>query len=116
MHASNYSSPRASVTISALGVLGCLCRRGGSMRIHALLRYWGPATDDLCAVLNELQDRGWIKVRWRTPRGGLPERLREVDRVTMTHEGRLFAPRFWSPSRRHRLSADARSAPGPSTG
>ena len=116
MHASDYSSPRASVTISALGILGCLCRRGGSMRIHALLRCWGPATDDLCDVLKELQERGWIKVRWRTPRGGLPERLREVDRVTMTHEGRLFAPRFCAPNRRKRLVTDARSAPGPSTG
>ena len=50
----------------------------------------------------ELQERGWIKVRWRTPRGGLPERLREVDRVTMTHEGRLFAPRFCAPNRSNR--------------
>jgi hypothetical protein len=112
----HYGSPRSSVTISALGVLGCLCRRGNSMRIDALLRCWGPATDDLCDVLNELQDRGWIKVRRGTPRGDLPERLREVDRVTMTREGRLFAPRFCSPSRRDRLSAGARLVRGPSTG
>ncbi len=94
MQASDYPSPRSSVTISALGVLGCLCRRGGSMRIRAILRCWGPATDDLCDALNELQGRGWIRVRRRTARGDLPERVREVDRVTMTEEGRLFAPRF----------------------
>lgn len=69
------------------------------MRIHALVGSSGLAPDELCEVLNELQERGWVRVRWRTPRGDLPERLREVDRVTTTHEGRLFAPRFWAVGR-----------------
>jgi hypothetical protein len=120
MHAIYLGSPRGSVTIAALGVLACLCRRGGSMRIHALLRCSGLATDALCDVLNELQERDWVRVRRRTPRGDLPERLREVDRVNMTHEGRLFAPRFGSSTRRDRscsgVSADGRSVPRPSTG
>ena len=95
MQKSAHGWPRGSVSISALRLLACLRRRSGSMRIHALLRSSGLAPDELCEVLNELQERGWVRVRWRTPRGDLPERLREVDRVTTTHEGRLFAPRFW---------------------
>jgi hypothetical protein len=86
------------------------------MRFHALLCCSGLATDVFCDILSELLEREWIRVRRRTRLGDSADRLREVDRVTMTHEGRLFAPRFWSPKRRNRLSADARSAPGPSTG
>ncbi len=86
------------------------------MRIHALLRCSGLETDALCDVLNELQERDWISLRRRARPGDLPEHPREVDRVTMTHEGRLFAPRFWTPNRSKRLVTDARSAPGPSTG
>jgi hypothetical protein len=72
-----------------------LRRRGGSVRIRALLRCSGHATDELCAVLNELRERNWIGARWCRPRGDLPERLREVGRVTATRQGRLHAPRIW---------------------
>ena len=65
------------------------------MRIRTLLRCAGLTTPQLCDALNELQERGWIRVRRRTPRNDLPERLREVDRVTTTSQGRLFAPRLW---------------------
>jgi len=51
------------------------------MRIHALLRCSASRADALCETLNELQERNWIKVRWRTPRRDLPERLLEVDRI-----------------------------------
>lgn len=66
------------------------------MRIDALLRCWGLATDDLCDVLNELQERGWIEVRRCAPRRDLPERLCEVDRVTITQPGRRYAPPLWA--------------------
>ena len=65
------------------------------MRVRVLLARSGIATDTLCDALNELQERGWICVRRRRPYSDLPERLREVDRVTLTRQGRLFAPRLW---------------------
>jgi hypothetical protein len=60
-----------------------------------LLRWSGFASHELCDALNDLQERSWVRVRPRTPRSDLPERLREVDRITTTHQGRLFAPRLW---------------------
>jgi hypothetical protein len=116
MQATYHASLSAYVSLSALRVLACLHRRGSSMRITALLHSSGLATELLCEVLNELQERGWIKLRWKTPRGALRERLRDVDRVTITAEGRLFAPRLWSPRPHHRISAGERPLPGPSTG
>ena len=110
--------PRGFVSISALRILAGLHRRGGSMCIRALLLWSRLETDALCDILNELQERRWITVRWRTPRDNLPERLRKVDRVTVTREGRLFAPRFWSSTSRarsHRVNADLWPVPGPST-
>ena len=65
------------------------------MRIRPLLQCADLTTPVLCDALNELQERRWISVRRRTPRNDLPERLREVDRVTTTYQGRLFSPRLW---------------------
>jgi hypothetical protein len=80
---------------NALFVFTWLYRRGGSVRIRPLLRWSGLTCDELCAAVNELQERGWVLVAWRTLRSDLPARVREVDRVTITHQGRLFAPRLW---------------------
>ena len=80
---------------NALFVFTWLDRRGGSVRIRPLLRWSGLTCDELCTAVNELHERGWVKTTWRTSRPDLPERVREVDRVTTTHQGRLFAPRLW---------------------
>jgi hypothetical protein len=76
-------------------IMWALVRRGGSLRIGPLLKASGLSVDELCAVLNELAERRWLKVAWlRTPRMrylqrlGLPERLRHVDRITATRFGR----------------------------
>jgi hypothetical protein len=73
-------------------VLVCLSRHGGSMRIGPLVRQCGLAGDALVEALKELYERRWVTVAWRKPRAtvppGLPERLREVDRVTTTRFGR----------------------------
>jgi hypothetical protein len=88
-------------------VMWALARHGGSLRIGPLLKLSGLSVDDLCAVLNELAQRRWLKVAWRrNPCLRLPERLARVDRVTATRFGRSRM----IPVNRH--AANARFAPG----
>jgi len=83
-----------SAPYALAAVMTALCRRGGSLRIGALLRASGLALDELCATVNELSRRRWVKVAWRrVPRATGPERLRPVERVTATRFGRWRAPR-----------------------
>jgi hypothetical protein len=83
----------------ALHVFAYLRRRGGSMRIGPLLRWAGLSGDDLVAALNALAERRWVEIAWRAPRdrlpAGLPERFREVERVTTTRFGRWRYPVTW---------------------
>jgi hypothetical protein len=70
-------------------VMWALARHGGSLRIGPLLKLSGLSVDDLCAVLNELAERRWLKVaRRRNPCPRLPKRLAPVDRITATRFGR----------------------------
>jgi ubiquinone/menaquinone biosynthesis C-methylase UbiE len=70
-------------------IMWALVRRGGSLRIGPLLKASGLSVDELCAVLNELTERRWLRIAWRrTPLSGGPERLRHVDRITATRFGR----------------------------
>jgi hypothetical protein len=84
----------------ALYVFGLLDRRGGTMRIGPLLQQSRMSCDALVAAVNELAERSWVKVAWRHPRArlpdGLPERFREVERVTTTAFGRWRYPVTWS--------------------
>ncbi len=70
------------------------------MRIGPLLRWSGLEPDDLAAAVNELSQRCWVEVAWRTPRSrlpeGLPDRFREVERVTTTRFGRWRYPVTWA--------------------
>ena len=81
-------------------VFACLRRRGGSMRIGPLLQQSRLSPDALAAAVNELAQRSWVSIVWRNPRArlpdGLPERFREVDRVTTTVFGRWRYPATWS--------------------
>jgi hypothetical protein len=76
----------------AIAILGHLKRAGGTMRIAPL--YWrsGSGEEAFLAALNELIVRRWVHVKWRKPRSlmppGLPERCREVERVTLSRFGR----------------------------
>ncbi len=70
------------------------------MRPGPLLRCSRLEPDDLAAAVNELVDRCWVEVTWRRPGAslpeGLPERFREVDRVTTTRFGRWRYPVTWA--------------------
>jgi hypothetical protein len=66
-----------------------LARHGGSLRIGPLHSHANLPVEELCAALNELAERRWVEVTWRrTPCGRLPERLRPVERITITRFGR----------------------------
>jgi hypothetical protein len=90
-------SPTISKT--AFGIFACLRRRGGSQRIAPLLQETRLAVDDLATAVNELVEHGWVKVEWRTPRNPLPEaipeRIREVERITTTRFGRYRHAVTW---------------------
>ncbi len=94
------SRESARFSSNALHVFGVLARRGGLMRIYPLLRSTGLAPDALAGAVNELAERGWVKTEWRHPRArlpaDLPDRFREVDRVTTTAFGRWRYPVTWS--------------------
>src|SRR5688572_3468897 len=76
----------------AIAILGHLKRAGGTMRIAPLYRRSGVADAAFFSALNELIGRRWVHVKWRKPRRvmppGLPERAREVERVTLSRFGR----------------------------
>jgi len=84
----------------ALHIFGVLARRSGTMRIGPLLQQSRMTPDNLAAAVNELAQRSWVKIEWRNPRRrmppGLPERFREVERVTTTAFGRWRYPATWS--------------------
>jgi len=87
----------------AIAILGDLRRHGGSMRIVPLFRRSGLDGEAFLSALRELHERLWVHVAWRRcPRAavppGLPERLREVDRITLTRFGRWRCAAAW-PSR-----------------
>ena len=66
-----------------------LFRHGGSLRAAPLLRLSGLPVDHLCAILNELLVRQWLRARRRRkPRPTLPGRLRRLDRIIITRWGR----------------------------
>ena len=60
--------------------------------IAPLYRRSGVADAAFFAALNELVGRRWVHVKRRKPRDvlppGLPERSREVERITMSRFGR----------------------------
>src|SRR5436190_1261174 len=70
-------------------IMWALVRRGGSLRIGPLLKVSGLSVDHICALLNELAERSWLRIAWRrTPLLSVPEPLRYVDRITATRFGR----------------------------
>ena len=75
----------------ALALYRCLCRYGGSLRIDALLRQLpGDSRTDLCAAIDELAERYWIRIAYREPRpGALPD-----DAGPLDHIERLVTTRF----------------------
>jgi hypothetical protein len=50
------------------------------------------AEEAFFSALKELAERRWVHVAWRKPRSlmppGLPERCREVERITLSRLGR----------------------------
>ena len=98
MHDDPWQAPPFSR--DALYVFSLLDRRCGTMRIGPLLQQSRLSCDELAAAVNELAERCWVKIAWRNPRTrmqpGLPDRFREVDRVTTTAFGRFRYPVTWS--------------------
>lgn len=100
------SAPPFSST--ALYLFGHLRRRGGSMRIGPLL--WDlKLQDNLFAdAINELQERGWIKVTWRKDGAPLPAnvpaRFAPCQRITTTRFGRWRYSVTWPTRTRSRTS------------
>jgi hypothetical protein len=80
----------------ALYLFAVLDRHGGTLRMRPLLTAAGLADGALGAAINELAERSWVKVTWRAPHqpppAGVPERFREVERVTTTSFGRWRYP------------------------
>jgi hypothetical protein len=77
----------------AVALLGDLHRHGWSMRVVPLFRRSDVDWAAFAAAVDELAQRRWVKIAWRrTPRtalpDGLPERCRDLDRVTATRFGR----------------------------
>jgi hypothetical protein len=99
MHSDDDRRPPAP-SRNALHALGFLLRHGGCLRIGPLARWSGLAPEDLAAAVNELAERCWVEVTWRAPRPhlphGLPERFREVERITTTRLGRWRYPVTWA--------------------
>jgi hypothetical protein len=81
-----------SFSNEAMAILGLLKRRGGTMRIVPLLRRTGLEAEAFVRALKELHERRWVHIKWRKPRSdmssALPERCREVERVTLSRFGR----------------------------
>ena len=83
----------------AMSLMGLMLRRGGgAMRMGPLLKRCGFANAELVVALNELHERLWIDIHTRGPGArqpeSLPENLRHVRRITTTHCGRMFYPRY----------------------
>ena len=75
-------------------LMSLIVRHGGSLRIGPLLNLSDLAPDELRILLASLVERRRIAIAWRSmPRDSLPERLRLVDRVTITRWGRSRTPR-----------------------
>lgn len=76
----------------ATHVFALLLRRGGCMRIGPLIAASGLPAAALAAALNELAERCWIKITWRSPQARrpdtLPENFRDVRHLTTTALGR----------------------------
>jgi len=78
---------------AAVTVLDKLHQHGWSMRIVPLFRGCALDWPTLAAALEELIERRWVKVVWRTrPRPHLPpavpERCAHIDRIVASRHGR----------------------------
>ena len=84
---------------TALYIFGRLRRRGGSMRIAPLLRDLKLDDTQFADAINELQERGWIKITWRKDGAPLPAnvpaRFARCKRITTTSFGRWRYPVTW---------------------
>ena len=92
------SAPPFSST--ALYIFGRLQRRGGSMRIAPPLRDLKLEDNIFADAINELQERGWIRVTWRKDGARLsdnvPARFAPCKRITTTRFGRWRYSVTWS--------------------
>jgi hypothetical protein len=94
-----WRAPRLSH--NAMHLMALLLRRGGGMRISPLISAGGMSAEDVVAAVNELTERLWIDIVWRSPLArrpeSLPERFRDVRRIATTRTGRYcyrFIPKF----------------------
>ena len=99
MYENPWRAPRLSY--DAWSLMQLLQRRGGGMRVGPLLQASTLSDDALVAAINELVERGWIDIVWRSPEACrpelLPERFRDVRRIATTRTGRhchRYLPKF----------------------
>jgi hypothetical protein len=82
--------------VDSMRIMQMLVRRGGGLRMRALIALSGMSADQLLVALRALHERLWIEIVWRSNEAGqdtsLPERFREVRRIATTHTGRHCFP------------------------
>jgi hypothetical protein len=94
MEQDSWKAPPFSRT--AISLFTRLVKHAGCVRVAPLLRDTDVGADELADAVNELAERGWVKIVWR-PEGArlpaeLPQRFRPVERITATRFGRYRYP------------------------
>ena len=84
---------------AARSLFAYIHRRGGAMRIKPLLRRIAMEQPVFADAVNELVERGWIRIAWRksariTP-GEESRPYTDIDRLTTTRWGRYRYRSTW---------------------
>ena len=83
----------------AMYLMSLLYYRSGTMRIEKLAARSELTPDQMAEAIGELYQRWWIDITFRSSqarvREGIPENLRHIRRITVTHTGRLRYPVTW---------------------
>ena len=80
-------------------LMSLLYYRSGTMRMEKLVARPELSSDQLAEAIDELYQRWWIDITFRSslarPRERVPANLRHIRRITVTHTGRLRYPVTW---------------------
>jgi hypothetical protein len=83
----------------AMYLMSLLYYRSGTMRIDKLVARVELSPVQLAEAIDELYQRWWIDITFRgseaRPREQVPENLRHIRRITVTHTGRRRYPVTW---------------------
>ena len=83
----------------AMYLMSLLYYRSGTMRMEKLVARPELSSDQLAEAIDELYQRWWIDITfrssWARPPAHVPANLRHIRRITVTHTGRLRYPVTW---------------------